>query len=394
MSEAKQGPLAGIRVLDFTTLLPGPMATLMLAEAGAEVIKIERPDGEDMRRYRPNWGKESVLFAMLNRGKKSVAADLKDAKTRDRVLAMGKNSDVVVEQFRPGVMAKLALDYEALAKVNPRVVYCSITGYGQTGPLVDRAGHDINYIARSGVSSYTGKKATGPSLVSMQIADVASGSNHAVIGILAAVFGRQQTGKGQFVDISMTDGMIAFNAMFGAAFLVDGKEPGFEGNLLNGGSLYDYYETKDGRYLSCGPLEPQFFSNFCNTLGRPNLIADTVSPKNIAQVKEEVRAIFRTKSLAEWVALFNATDACTEPVLTLGEAFSDPLASDREMVVEVPLPSGERVRQLGCPIKFSAMKPEFRHVGVPTGTDTAAVLRETGYTDAEIQEMEKAGLFR
>jgi crotonobetainyl-CoA:carnitine CoA-transferase CaiB-like acyl-CoA transferase len=391
------GPLRGLKILDFTTLLPGPYATMLLADMGAEVLRIVSPSRPDLVDFFPPMvpgTKLSAAAAYLGRNKRNMALNLKDPRAIAVVHRLLGKYDVVIEQFRPGVMAKLGLDYEALAKVNPKVVYCSITGYGQTGPLVDRAGHDINYIARSGVSSYTGKKATGPSLVSMQIADVASGSNHAVIGILAAVFGRQQTGKGQFVDISMTDGMIAFNAMFGAAFLVDGKEPGFEGNLLNGGSLYDYYETKDGRYLSCGPLEPQFFANFCKTLGRPDWIAGTVSPKNIAQVKEEVRAIFRTKTLAEWVTLFNATDACTEPVLTMGEAFADPLAAAREMVVEVPLPAGDKVRQLGCPIKFSATKPEFRHVGVPAGTDTAAVLREAGYSDAEIGEMEAAGLFR
>ncbi|MGV8081512.1 MAG: CaiB/BaiF CoA transferase family protein [Syntrophales bacterium] len=391
------GPLQGLKVLDFTTLLPGPYATMLLADMGAEVLRIVSPSRPDLVDFFPPFipgTKLSAASAYLGRNKRSMALNLKIPKAIEVVHRLLADYDVVVEQFRPGVMAKLGLDYDSLGKVNPRIVYCSITGYGQTGPLRDRAGHDINYIARSGVSSYTGRKSAGPSLVSMQIADVASGSNHAVIGILAAVFGRQQTGEGQFVDISMTDGMIAFNAMFGAAFLVDGREQAFEGNLLNGGSLYDYYETKDGRWLSCGPLEPQFFTNFCNVLGRPDLIAGTVSPKNLAEVKEEVRAVFRTKTLVEWKALFDATDACTEPVLTLAEAFSDPLAVEREMVVDVPLPAGGTVRQLGCPIKFSAMRPEFRHAGATAGVDTQAVLRETGYTDAEIGEMETAGVFR
>jgi crotonobetainyl-CoA:carnitine CoA-transferase CaiB-like acyl-CoA transferase len=323
-----------------------------------------------------------------------MALNLKDPRAIRIIHQLIANYDIVIEQFRPGVMAKFGLAYEDLKKINPAVIYCSLTGYGQIGPMRDRAGHDINYIARSGVMSYTGKKESGPCLLGIQIADVASGSNNAVIGILAAVVNRHGTGRGQYIDISMTDGMIAFNAMFGAAFLVDGREPVRDKDYLNGGSLYDYYETKDGKYVSFGGLEPQFFTNFCNTVNRPDLISGGVLPKGIETIKKEIRSIFLTKTRDEWVEIFNRTDACFEPVMTLAEVFSDALTLEREMVVEVALPGGGRVRQIGSPIKFSETPPKYRHAGVAGGVHTREVLTGLGYMEQEIEEFEKTGLFK
>jgi len=391
------GALEGLKVLDFTTLLPGPYATMLMADMGADVLRVVSGSRPDLVDFFPPFVpgmKLSAASAQLGRNKRLIALNLKDPRALRIVHQLVATYDIVIEQFRPGVMAKLKLDYESLRAVNPAVIYCSLTGYGQTGPMRDRAGHDINYIARSGVASYSGRKATGPTLVGMQIADVASGSNHAVIGILAAVVHRSKTGSGQHVDISMTDGMIAFNAMFGAGFLVSGKDPGPEDVILNGGSLYDYYETKDGKYISFGGLEPQFFTNFCNVVNRPDLIAGGVAPRDAAKVKDEIRAIFKTRTRDEWVALFNATDACVEPVMTLSEVFSDRLAIERGMVVEVPLPDGGKVRQIGSPITFSETKPQYRSVGVTARNGhTKEVLRELGYSDGEIEEFEKTGLF-
>ena len=391
------GALEGLKVLDFTTLLPGPYATMFLADMGAQVLRVvsgSRPDLVDFIPPLVPGIKLSAASAQLGRNKRLIALNLKDPRAIRIVHQLVADYDIVIEQFRPGVMAKFKLDYESLKTVNPAVVYCSLTGYGQTGPMRDRAGHDINYIARSGVASYSGKKESGPSLVGMQIADVASGSNHAVIGILAAVIYRNATGKGQHVDISMTDGMIAFNAMFGAGFLVDGKDPELEEMLLNGGSLYDYYKTKDGKYISFGGLEPQFFTNFCNVVNRPDLIAGGVLPRDMGKVKQEIRDIFMTRTRDEWVALFNATDACFEPVMTLTEVFSDSLALERGMVVELPLPGGGKVKQIGSPITFSEAKPVYRSIGVNAATGhTKDVLRDLGYKDSEIEEFEKTGLF-
>ena len=390
------GALNSLKVLDFTTLLPGPYATMCLADMGADVLRVvsgSRPDLVDFFPPLVPGTKLSAASTQLGRNKRCMALNLKDPRALKIIHQLIADYDIVIEQFRPGVMAKLNLDFESLIKVNPALIYCSITGYGQTGPLRDRAGHDMNYIARSGIMSYSGKKTTGPGLVGIQIADIASGSNNAVIGILAAVVYRHNTGKGQFIDISMTDGMIAFNAMYGAGFLVDGKDLEREGTLLNGGSLYDYFETKDGQYVSFGGLEPQFFTNFFNTINRPDLIPGGVYPKGVEKIKQEIREIFLTKTRDEWVEIFNRTDACFEPVMTLTEVFSDALALEREMLVEVPLRAGGKVKQIANPIKFSVTPPEYRHAGVTAGTHTREVLTGLGYTDEEIANFEKTGLF-
>jgi crotonobetainyl-CoA:carnitine CoA-transferase CaiB-like acyl-CoA transferase len=390
------GALNSLKVLDFTTLLPGPYATMCLADMGADVLRVvsgSRPDLVDFFPPLVPGTKLSAASTQLGRNKRCMALNLKDPRALKIIHQLIADYDIVIEQFRPGVMAKLNLDFESLIKVNPALIYCSITGYGQTGPLRDRAGHDMNYIARSGIMSYSGKKTTGPGLVGIQIADIASGSNNAVIGILAAVVYRQNTGKGQFIDISMTDGMIAFNAMYGAGFLVDGKDLDREGTLLNGGSLYDYFETKDGQYVSFGGLEPQFFTNFFNTINRPDLIPGGVYPKGVEKIKQEIREIFLTKTRDEWIEIFNRTDACFEPVMTLTEVFRDALALERGMLVEVPLRAGGKVKQIANPIKFSVTPPEYRHAGVTAGTHTREVLTGLGYTDEEIANFEKTGLF-
>ena len=215
-----------------------------------------------------------------------------------------------------------------------------------------------------------------------------------MIGILAAVIHRQTTGQGQQVDVSMTDGAVAFNALSAAGWLVDGQETCCEEGVLNGGSLYDFYETKDGEYISFGGLEPQFFSAFCETIGRPDLIAGGVAPPDLPHVKEEVREALKTRTRDEWMALFATVDACVEPVLSLGEALNDEQVRARGMIVEVPLPGGGTVRQLGHPIRYSATPPEYRSAGCTAGTHTREVLRELGYTEEEIGESEKTGLFR
>lgn len=391
------GPLKKLKVLDFSTLLPGPFATMCLADLGADVLQIVSGSRLDLADLLPPFvkgAKVSSAAAYLRRNKRSMTLNLKDPRAIGIVHRLLTEYDIIVEQFRPGIMVKLGLSYESLRKINPALIYCSITGYGQTGPLRDRAGHDINYIARSGVASYSGKKDSGPSLLGMQVADVAAGSYNAVIGILAAVAHRHATGEGQHIDISMTDGMIAFNAVFGAAFLVNGRDIEREGDMLNGSSLYDYYETKDGKYLSVGSIEPQFFANFCNTIGRPDLIDSGFMFQDIDRVKGEIRAIIRSKTRAEWMELFDATDACVEPVMTLSEVFRDPLALERGMVVDVPLPAGGTVRQLANPIKFSRTSPEYLRAGTKPGAHTVDVLRGLKYTDAEIEEFEKTGLFQ
>ncbi len=391
------GPLKGLNVLDFTTLLPGPYATMTLADLGADVLRIVSGSRPDLASFLPPFlpGTDlSCAIAYLGRGKRCMALNLKDPRAGGIVRKLISDYDIVIEQFRPGVMAKLGLDYESLKLENPALIYCSLTGYGQTGPLRNRAGHDINYLARSGIGFYSGRKASGPCLTGIQIADVAAGSNHAVIGILAAVVHRQKTGEGQHVDVSMTDGAVAFNALSAAAYLVDGAETFCEEGVLNGGSLYDFYETKDGKHISFGGLEPQFFAAFCETIGRSDLIAGGVVPPDLPRVKEEVRAAIRTRTRDEWTALFAKVDACVEPVLSLGEALNDEQVRVRGMIVDVDLSGGKKVRQPGHPIRYSATPPAYGPAGVAAGTHTREVLRGIGYTEEEIDGFERTGLFR
>jgi alpha-methylacyl-CoA racemase len=390
------GPLQGLKILDFTTLLPGPYATMMLADMGAEVLRVVSGTRLDLTTLLPPFiGNENIsaIQAYLGRGKKSLTLNLKDPRAVTIVHQLLDEYDLVIEQFRPGVMAKFGLDYPALKERHPGLIYCSLTGYGQTGPMADRAGHDINYLARSGLMAYSGRKETGPVITGMQIADIAAGSNNSVIGILAAVIHRQRTGEGQYIDVAMTDGVMAFNAMVGAAYLAEGRELEREGHLLNGGSLYDFYETSDGRHLSFGGLEPQFFAAFCRAIDRPDLIPGTVVTTDLPQIKNEVREILKTKTREEWGEIFRNYDACVEPVLSLAEAFSDPQAQERRMVVELPLPGGGSVKQLAHPIIYSETDPEYRHIGVPAGTHTNEVLKKLGYSDQEVTEFERTGLF-
>ncbi|WP_372966554.1 CaiB/BaiF CoA transferase family protein, partial [Marinobacter sp.] len=255
----------------------------------------------------------------------------------------------------PGVMDRLGIGYETLKAINPRLIYCAITGYGQTGPYKDRAGHDINYLAISGVASHCGRADSGPPPMGIQIADVAGGSHHAVMGLLAAVIRRQQIGEGAFIDISMTDAAFALNAMAGAAALAGGQAQKPEGGMLNGGAFYDYYQTRDGRWISVGSLEPQFSSRLCDTLGIPEMKAFALSqnPEQQQAIKAVIREKIAAKSFAEWREIFAGVDACVEPVLTIEEAAEHPQIKARGMVVERDRGDGVGQRQAGCSIRFS-----------------------------------------
>ena len=385
------GSLDDLKILDFSTLLPGPYATLMLADMGAEVLKISSASRPDIvLDYPPFIGDTGVSAsqACLGRNKKTMFLNLKTGEGKAVVKELVKEYDIVLEQFRPGVMEKLGLGYEDLKAVNPKLIYCSLTGYGQTGPLRDAAGHDINYMSRSGIISQAGRRESGPSLMNFQIADIAVGSMNSVIGILAAVNYRKNTGKGQYIDVAMMDGCVPFNSLDGAGFLVSGKEPKREGERLNGGCIYDFYETKDGEYLSVGSLEPQFWSRFCTAIGREDLIEGTVYPPNIDEVKAEIRGILKTKTRDEWVEVFSHYDACVQPVLNLKEALlEDEQVKEREMVVDVKLPLHEdvSVKQLATAVKLSECPCEYKFAGYPTGYHTKEVIEQLGMDYAELK---------
>ena len=292
-------------------------------------------------------------------------------------------------------MERLGLGYENLKKINPKIIYCSLTGYGQTGPLKNNAGHDINYLARSGNMNYSGKKSTGPVLTNMQIADIGVGSLNSVIGILSAVYYRSQTGKGQYIDVAMSDGLISFNAMEGASFLVNGIEPRREETRLNGGCAYDFYETKDNRYLSVGALEPKFWENFCNCIGLPEFIEKTVMPKDVLAMKEIIRKRILEKTLDEWLEIFEGKDVCVEPVLTMKEALlEDEHIKARKLVVDVEVANsnGKTIKQMASPIKLSECPVKYNKTGYPLGYHSEEILKNLGYSEKNIDEMVEEGI--
>ncbi|KAF2390826.1 CaiB/BaiF CoA transferase family protein [Pseudomonas frederiksbergensis] len=387
------GPLASLKVLDFSTLLPGPFASLLLADMGADVLRIESPTRMDLLRVLPPHDQGvSASHAYLNRNKRSLALDLKQPEALAVIKQLLQDHDIVLEQFRPGVMERLGLGYEALKAINPKLIYVSITGYGQTGPYKDRAGHDLNYLALAGLSSYTGRADSGPVPLGMQVADIAGGSLHGVIGLLAAVIARQQTGQGQHIDVSMTDCAFSLNAMAGAGYLACGVEPGREEQMLNGGSFYDYYRSRDGRWLSVGSLEPAFMQQLCSALGRPELAAQGLSPKPEQQqaLKNELKMEFEKHDFAELCELFAGVDACVEPVLSLGEAVRHPQLKARGVVTEVPRGDGTNQAQMACPLKFSEGLPEPRFIGAAVGEHTDQVLGELGFSAQRIEELRLA----
>jgi crotonobetainyl-CoA:carnitine CoA-transferase CaiB-like acyl-CoA transferase len=364
--------LKGLKVLDFSTLLPGPFATLYLADLGAEVIHIESPTRPDLVRLFPPYANgQATSHSYLNRNKQSVTLDLKDPASIAQVKEKISQYDIVVEQFRPGVMQRLGLDYQTLSEINPRLIYCSITGYGQSGTYKDKAGHDINYIALSGIAGHCGRQDSGPPPMGIQIADVAGGSLHAVIGILAAVVERQNSGLGQYIDISMTDCVVGLNNMAAAASLAGGQHQQRELEQLNGGTFYDYYATADDRYLSIGSLEPQFMTGLATALELPILLEKGTSfdPEDRQMVKQAIREKIKTQTLATWNDLFSQLDVCVEPVLSLDEALNSKISKERGWVINVPLKANadQTEPQLACPLKFSRSQMRYQYIGQQLG---------------------------
>lgn len=383
-------PLASLKVLDFTALLPGPFATMVLADLGAAVARVESPTRPDMVRFMPPYdGDTSTWHGVLNRNKRSLALDLKRPEAAGivkRLVADG-GYDIVIEQFRPGVMDRLGIGYEALRAANPSLIYCALTGYGQTGPFRNRAGHDNNYLALSGMLSYSGRRETGPPPLGIQVADVGGGALGALVGLLAAVVHRAATGRGQFVDISMFDMMVAWQAHLISHTLVAGETPAPESMALNGGRVYDLYETADHRWLSVGSLEPKFWEGFCVAIERPDLVESglSIDPDSQARARAEVCAAVAARPLAEWMDVFAPLDVCVEPVLSVPEMLEHPQTAARGLVVIVPKPDGGSQRQIASPWRYSDGAADYRHTGAPIGAHTEEILREIGLSSTEIE---------
>lgn len=349
-----RAPLEGVKVLDLTAMLPGAICTQFLADLGAEVTKIEPPEHGEAARG-PKGTPPGGIFHVTNRNKKSYAIDLKSADgvvTAHRLIA---GAQVLVESFRPGVLDRLGLGWEAARAINPALIYCSITGYGQTGPLAQKAGHDINYQCMGGLAGQNVVDGSRPSPGGMPVADLGGGALTSAVGILAALFDAQRTGEGRHVDIAMADAAMALNvAALSSKMMFGGRDPQPGRDILSGGlPCYMTYRTADDRFLAVGALEPKFWQAFCMALGRPDLIARgwDMGPKRDAAVAE-VADVIAQKSLAEWTALLEDVDACATPVLTLEESLEHANATARGMVIEVD-GGGARTTQYALPIRMS-----------------------------------------
>lgn len=390
-----QLPLSSLRVLDLTRLLPGPYCTMLLADFGAEVIKIEEPGSGDYARwYEPGWGKESALFASLNRNKKSVTLNLKSEEGKIIFKEMVRRADVVVESFRPGTMERLGLGYDTLKDINPGLIYCAVTGYGQDGPYADQAGHDINYLSYAGLLDLQGEKGGKPTLPAVQIADIGGGAMMAATGILLALLARHQTGKGQQVDISMLDGVVSWMQTFLPHYLATGQEPRRGELALSGGlACYGVYETADRRYLAVGALEPKFWEVFCRGIGREDLVPRlNAPPEEQEEMKKIVASIVKKQTLSYWMNVFAGKDACVSPVLTVPEMVRDPQVVHRQMIVDKEHPLFGTVRLPGNPIKMSEAVGSIRAFAPSLGEHNREYLKELGYSDEEINRLKKENI--
>ena len=334
MSVVGEPPLAGTRVLDLTRLLPGAYATMLLADLGADVVKVEEPGGGDPLRGFPPLDESggSGAHAVLNRGKRSVTIDLKSADGPALLTDLAASADVLVESFRPGVLDRLGVGYQALRRRNSGLVYVAISGFGATGPYRHRAGHDIDYLAYAGALSLTGS-AAGPHQPALQIADIGGGGLMAVVAALAALRAREVTGVGQFCDVSMTDGVLSWLALYVGGYRVGAAQPRPGTGLLGGGfACYGVYACADGRHVAVGALEPRFFAVLLDVLGLPELAHWQYEPARQDELRETLQRRFAERSRDEWMQCFADRDACVAPVLDLAEALADPHARAREMV--------------------------------------------------------------
>ncbi len=397
-------PLEGIRVLDLSRLLPGGFCSLLLADFGAEVLKVEDTGAGDYIRWAPPYyegaedSAKSGLFLSLNRNKRSIRIDLKSDAGREVLLQLVHEYDVVLESFRPGVLDRLGVGYERMREENPGLVYCAISGYGQTGPKREASGHDMNYLGLIGLLGLTGERDGAPVQAAGQIADLGGGALMAAFGIMAALRerdggpGKPGSDEGQLVDISMADGALSWLAMVAGQYFADGVVPRRGEQMLAGSVIcYRAYECADG-WVTLGALEPKFWQAWCRGVGREELIEKQFE-KPGSEAHEQVCKVFKSRTRAEWTQFATEHDCCLEPVLDVDEALVSELVREREMVVTLDQPGVEGgVRQLGVPVKLDRTPGEHNRLPGPgLGEHTEEVLRTAGYGDERIAELLESG---
>ncbi|MGH7906271.1 MAG: CaiB/BaiF CoA transferase family protein [Candidatus Binataceae bacterium] len=398
------GALEGIRVMDLTRLAPGPFCTMILADLGAEVIKIEEPGPPGGRRAQqagsagvrtPGVGFGSSPYNSLNRNKKSVGLNLKSGPGKEVYLRLAQRTDIIVEEFRPGVAKRLGIDYEKLSTRSPRLIYCAITGYGQNGPYRDIVGHDVNYIGTAGALSILGRKGEPPTIPHNLIADYAGGGMQGAIGILAALAARSKSGRGQYVDISMLDGSIALLAQTFSTFFANGQLPHRGETIFDGAAPnYGFYCTKDGKYITIAALEPWFFANLCRALGREDLIEHEFNSAKRPEIRDFFEQTFLTRTRDEWFEILSKHDVCVGRMLTLDEVGDDPQVKSRQMIVEMEAPGGEKVRQVGVSVKLSETPGSIKSLAPSLGQHTDEILGGLGYAPETIKRWREEGAIK
>ncbi len=387
--------LDGIKVLDLSRLAPGPYCSMLLADFGADVTLVEAIPGSSAKLGagpRNTEGAErAAAYNALGRGKKSIALNLKDEAAREIFYTMVKGADVVMEGFRPGVVKRLGVDYEALSKINPRIITCSVSGFGQTGPYSQLVGHDLNYISVGGALGVTGRPGQPPSIPINLVADFAGGGLMAAFAICLAIIAREKTGRGQDVDIAMSDGVLslmtsAFTGFFGQGMAI---RPG--AFLLNGAApFYDVYECSDGRWFSLGSIEAHFYEALCRVLGLEEYLGSQFDQSKWAEQKTKIAAVMKTKTADEWMEIMSLYDICAAPVLEMENVVTNPHNLARGMVVEVDSPIG-KVRQIGVGPKLSDTPGRPTHSAPTIGQHTDQILRGLGYDDGKIAKLRETG---
>ncbi|MBM9589730.1 CoA transferase [Leptospira sp. 201903075] len=388
-NQSSKGPLAGVKVVDLSLLLPGPLCSQHLADMGAEVIKIENPRAYDGSRamFKGKTG-YPALYMMLNRNKKAITLNLKRESAKEILFKLLEDADILLEGFRPDGMDKMGIGYDVLKEKFPRLIYCGISGYGISGKYVDFAGHDLNYLAISGVLDQTGNP---PRPAGFQLADVGGGTLTALSAILAALYYREKTGKGQRIDISMTDASLQFLSLYGGILSASESSPEAGNDILSGKlPNYNVYETKEGRYVALGALEDMFFQTFLRAAGMENLTKDhPMNEENIPLIKQKLTDFFKSKTYSDLQPLFDNTDACLSPILNMKEVAQDPHMKDRGMVLERNHPKYGPILQFGSPFHFSETPFVYRNDPPEHGEHTEEILGGLGYPKDKIAEFKK-----